>query len=138
MAYTQLVHVVQWLPVLSIYIEEVDLAISVSVLTTDQQDLIWRNRKSTASPEWVLHSHCEYLPQILLDFIELDAVIDFLLSASEKSTKGVDGLIAYGAGTQVMSLILHGSHLSPFVFADIILLDGAKSLLAGESSKDKH
>jgi len=124
-AYTQLVHVVQWLPVLSIYIEEVDLAISVCVLTTDQQDLIWRNCKSTASPEWVLHSHCEYLPQILLDFIELDAVIDFLLSASEESTKGVDGLIAYGAGAQVMSLILHGSHLSPFVFADIILLDGA-------------
>ena len=124
-AYTQLVHVVQWLPVLSIYIEEVDLAISVCVLTTDQQDLIWRNCKSTTSPEWVLHSHCEYLPQILLDFIELDAVIDFLLSASEESTKGVDGLIADGAGAQVMSLILHGSHLSPFVFADIILLDGA-------------
>ena len=124
-AYTQLVQVVQWLPVLSIYIEEVDLAISVCVLTTDQQDLIWRNSKSTASPEWVLHPHSEYLPEILLHFVELNAVIDFLFSTSEESTKGVDGLIANGAGTQVMSLILHGSHLSPFVFADIILFDGA-------------
>ena len=116
---------VQWLPVFSIYIEKMHLTISVCVLTTDQQDFIWRNRKSTASPEWVLHSHCEYLPQILLDLIELDAVIDFLFSASEESTKGVDGLVTDGAGTQVMSLILHGCNLGPFVFADIILFDGA-------------
>ena len=138
MANTKLVHLVEWLPVLGVNVKEVDLTISVCVLTTDQQNLVGRNSKSTASPEWVLHPHSEYLPEILLDFVELNAIIDFLLSTSEESTKGVDALVANGAGAQVMSLVLHWSHLSPLVFPDVILFDGTKSLLAGKSSKNKH
>jgi len=122
---TKLVHLVQWLPVLGVNIKEVDFSISVCVLTTDQQNLIGRNSKSTASPEWVLHPDSEYLPEILLHFVELNAVIDFLFSTSEESTKGVDALVTNGAGAQVMSLVLHRSNLSPLVFPDIILFDGA-------------
>ena len=125
MADTKLVHLVEWLPVLGVNIKEVDFTISVCVLTTDQQNLIWRYSKSTASPEWVLHPDSEYLPEILFHFVELNAVIDFLFSTSEESTKGVDALVTNGAGAQVMSLVLHRSNLSPLVFPDIILFDGA-------------
>jgi len=122
---TKLVHLVEWLPVLGVNIKEVDFTISVCVLTTDQENFIGRNSQSTASPEWVLHPNSEYLPEILLDFVELNAVIDFLFSTSEEPTKGIDALVTNGAGAQVMSLVLHGSNLSPFVFPDVVLFDRA-------------
>ena len=125
MADTKLVHLVERLPVLGVNIKEVDFTISVCVLTTNQQNLIGRNSKSTASPEWVLHPHSEYLPEILFHFVELNAVIDFLFSTSEEPTKGVNALVTNGAGAQVMSLVLHRSNLSPLVFPDVILFDGA-------------
>ena len=125
MADTKLVHLVEWLPVLGVNIKEVDFTISVCVLTTDQEKLIGRNSQSTACPEWVLHPDSEYLPEILLDFVELNAVIDFLFSTSEEPTKGIDALVTNRAGAQVMSLVLHRSHLSPFVFPDVVLFDRA-------------
>ena len=125
MADTKLVHLVEWLPVLGVNIKEVDFTISVCVLTTNQENLIGRNSQSTASPEWVFHPDSEYLPEILLDFVELNAVIDFLFSTSEEPTKGIDALVTNRAGAQVMSLVLHGSNLSPFVFPDVVLFDRA-------------
>ena len=40
MANSELVHVVERLPVLAIYIEEVDFPIPVRILSTNQKDLI--------------------------------------------------------------------------------------------------
>ena len=125
MADTKLVHLVEWLPVLGVNIKEVDFTVPVGVLTSDQQNFVGRNGKSTASPEWVLHPDSEYLPEILLDLVELNAVIDLLLGTSEEPSKGVDALIPNRAGTEVMSLVLHGSDLSPFVFPDVVLFDRA-------------
>lgn len=76
---SQLVHVVEWLPALSIYIEQVDLTISICVLTTDQEDLRVGNRKGRAGPKRVLHPNGEHLPLVLLDLVHLNGVIDFLL-----------------------------------------------------------
>ena len=35
-----------------------------------------------------------------------------------------------------MALVFHGRDLGPFVLANVVLLDGAKPLFAGEASKD--
>ena len=57
MTNTQLVHVVQWLPVFGVHIEQVDLAVSVSVLATDQKDFTVGDGQCTAGPEGVLHAN---------------------------------------------------------------------------------
>ena len=121
MAHSQLVHMVQWLPVLSIHVEEVHLSISVGVLSTDQEDLVVRNCDGAASPKWVLHSNGEDLPQVLLHLVELNAVINLLLCASKEPSEGVNALVSDRACAQVVPLVFHGCNLRPFVLSDVVL-----------------
>ncbi len=102
-----------------------NLSIPICILTTDEQNFIWGDSQSAASPKWILHSDSEDLPQILLDFIELNTVVDFLLCASEESSESVNTFVSDGAGTQVVSLVLHWCDLSPLILSDIVFFHRA-------------
>lgn len=137
MADSQLVHVVKWFPALRVDVEQVHLAIPIGVLTSNQQDFVVRDGDGAAGPKGVLHADREVLPEVLLNFVHLDAVIDLLLSASIESSESVNELITDRASTQIVSFVLHRRDLSPLVLSDVVLLNRAQSLLSRESSKDK-
>ena len=46
----QLIHVMQWLPVLCVQVEQVHLTVSVRVLTANEQDFTVRNGQGAAGP----------------------------------------------------------------------------------------
>ena len=46
-----------------------------------------------------LHSNGKHTPNILVHFINLNAVVDLLLSASKEPSKSIDELIINGTGT---------------------------------------
>jgi hypothetical protein len=126
----QLIHVMQWLPVLCVQVEQVHLTVSVRVLTANEQYFTVRNGQGAAGPEWVLHTDCEHLPLIFFNFIHFDSIVNLLLSAAKETSKSVNKFISNRAGTQIVSFVLHGSHLVPFVFLDVILFNRAKSLFS--------
>mmetsp|Transcript_13690 Transcript_13690/g.23336 ORF Transcript_13690/g.23336 Transcript_13690/m.23336 type:complete len:208 (-) Transcript_13690:1348-1971(-) len=129
-AHAQLVHVVHRLPVLAVHVEQVHLPVPVRVLASDEQDFAVGDGDGAAGPQGVLHAHSQHLPLVLVHFVHLDAVVDLLLRAPEEPSEGVDELVGDGAGAQVMPLVLHGSHLSPGVLPDVVLLDRAEPLLS--------
>ena len=134
-ANSKLVHVVEGLPVLCVQVEQMDLAVTVGVLTTNEKDLAVGNGQGWAGPKRILHTDCEHLPQVLVNFVHLDSVVDFLFSAAKETSKSVYEFISHGAGTQVVSLVFHWSNLVPFVLLNIVLFNWAKSLLTRETTK---
>ena len=124
-------------PSLALHIEKVHFAVSVRVLSTDQNDFCGRYGQGRAGPEGVLHTNREHHPSVFVDIVNLDCIVDLLLCAAEEATESVNELIIYGARTQVMPLILHDSHLSPLVLFDLILFDRIQALLATKATKDE-
>lgn len=126
------------LPVLGIYIKKMNFPISICIFTPDQKNFRWRNGESTACPERILHSNSKNLPKIFFYFIEFDAVIDFLLSASKEATKSINTIITDRTSAQIMSFILHRCNLSPLVFSNIVFFNRTQSLLSRKASQNKH
>lgn len=94
MAHTKLVHVVEGLPVFSVHIKQVHLAVPIGVLTTDEKNFTVRDGQSAASPQRILHSDGQHLPLVLVNLIHLNSVVDLLLGAAEEATEGVDVLVS--------------------------------------------
>lgn len=46
-------------------------------------------------------------------------------------------LVGHRAGAQIMSLVLHGCDLVPFVLANVVLLDRAETLLTRETAENE-
>jgi len=136
MANSQLIHLVKGFPALGIDIEQVDFTVSISILTSNQEDFTIWNSKSTASPKSILHSNSKTSPEVLINLIHFNTVIDLLFCASIESSKCIDVFISDGACTQIMSLILHWSNLAPLVFSDVVFFSWTESLLSRETSKD--
>lgn len=134
---SELVHVMKLLPSLRLHVEQVDLTVSVGVLTSYEDDLCWTYWQSATSPKRILHSDSQDGPDIAINLIDLNWVIYFLFCAAEEASESVDELIVDGTSRQVMSFVLHGCHDSPFVFSDVILLNWVQSLLAWETTKHK-
>lgn len=88
----------QLLPRLGLYIEQIDLSIPIGVFAPNQYNFSGGYRQSTASPQWILHAHCQYRPDIPIYLIHLNRVIDFLFCAPEETSEGVDKLVIDGAG----------------------------------------
>ena len=137
MRYAELVHRVERAPSLTLNIEEVHFAVSVRVLSSDQNDFGGGYRQGGAGPEWVLHTNCEDNPSVFVDIIHLNRIVDLLLCAAEEATESVYELIIDSACAQVMSLVLHDCHLGPFVLLNLILLNRIQALLATETSEDE-
>lgn len=113
------------------------LAISICILAADQENFRVGNGQCTTGPQRILHAYREHDPLVLLNFILFYGIINFLLSAPKEASEGVDVLVTDRARTQIVSLVLHGRHLSPLVFADIVALDRAQPLLAREAAEDE-
>ena len=138
MADAQLVHRVQRAPSLALNVEQVDFAIAIGVFAADEDDLSGADGESRAGPEWVLHSHGEHRPGVLVNIIDFNRVINLLLGRAKEATEGVDELIVDGAGTEIVSFVLHNSHLCPLVLLHLVALDRVQSLLAREAAEDEY
>ena len=132
----ELVHRVERAPSLALHVEEVHFAISVGVLSTDQNDLSWGDGQGRAGPERVLHTDREDNPSVLIDIIDLDRIVDLLLRAAKEASKRINELIIDSARAQVMPLVFHDGHLGPFVRLDLVLFDRVQALLATEATED--
>lgn len=136
--YSELVHIMKLLPSLGLDVEKIDLAISVSIFATNQNDFVGRYWQSTASPEGILHSDGEDGPNILLNFIDFNAIINLLLSAAKEASECVNELVVDCACREIMSLIFHGSHRSPLIFLNGISFHRVQSLLAWKATKNEY
>ena len=122
---TKLVHVVQGLPILSVQIEQVNLSITVRILSANKQDFTIGDSEGTTSPKRILHSNGQHLPLVLFDLVHFNRIVDFLLSTSKEATKSVDKFVSDWTSTKVVPLIFHRSHLIPFVFVNIVFFNWA-------------
>ena len=105
-------------------------SISICVFSAYENYFGCRDREGTTSPQWVSHADSMYEPVVFLNLIHLDSVVNFLLSTSKESSKGVNELVVDAAGRQVVALVLHGRDLDPLVFLDYVLLNGVQALFA--------
>lgn len=119
----QLVHRVQAAPGLTLHIEEVDLTVSIRVLSSNQDYLSRRNSQGRTCPKWILHTDGQDNPSVLVNIVNFNGVVDFLFGTTEEASKSVDKLVVNRACTQIMPFVLHHSHLRPFILLDLILLD---------------
>lgn len=81
-----------------------------------------------------LHSDSDDRPDVLLNVIHLNSIINFLFCTSKKSSKSVNVLISQSTCTQIMSFILHWIHLLPFIFLNNILFYRIKPLFPWKTS----
>ena len=133
--HSKLVHRVKRSPSLALHIEQVHFSISIGVFAADKDDFRRGDRQGRARPERVLHANSENDPSVFVDIIHFYGVINLLLGAAEKSSKGVNELIINSASTQVMSFVFHDGHLGPFVLFNLISFDRVKALLAAEAAQ---
>lgn len=77
-------------------------------------------------------------PVVLFNLKDFNRVIDFLLRTAEESSKRIYELIIDRAGWQVMTLVLHGSNLHPFILSYDILLHWIKPLLSAETTQYEY
>lgn len=134
----QLVHRVQRAPCLALDVEQVHFAVTVGVLASNQDDLRRGHSQGRAGPKWVLHADSEDNPAVFVNVVNLDSVVDFLLGASEESSERVNEFVVNCAGAQIVALILHDGHLSPFVLLHLVLFDTVQALFAAEAAENEH
>jgi len=126
------------LPILSLHIEKMNFSISICIFTPNKKYFTVRDCQSWACPKRIFHSYRKNLPNIFINFIKFNTVINFLLGASEKASESVNTVISNRTCTKIVPFIFHRRYLCPFVLPDIIFFNWAKSLLSRKSSKDKH
>jgi len=125
-------------PSLTLNIEEVNFTVSVRILTTNENDFCWGDREGRAGPQRVLHANSQDNPGVLVDVVDFNRIIDLLFSAAEEATEGINELIVDCAGTQIVTFVLHDSHLSPLIALYFIFLNRVQSLLAAEATEDVY